>query len=107
MDEYVGALLRSQILNLHNDRLTPCYCCLFASLVYTELGWVLGYVMCCLVILAKFNISDHNKAPIYPFINFHIYHRLYMQPHKHTAFARYCNFTQTILYHSAMTQTIF
>lgn len=28
---------------------------------------------------------------------------LYMQPRKHTAFTRYCNVTQTILYHSALT----
>jgi len=75
---YMGALSWSQILNLRNDGLIPCYCCLFASLACTELGWLSGYVMCRLVTLAKFNIYDHNIAPIYPCINFHIYCRLYM-----------------------------
>jgi hypothetical protein len=32
---------------------------------------------------------------------------MYMQPHKHTAFARYCNVTQTVLYHSATTKSYF
>ena len=75
---YTGALSWSQILNLHNDGLTPCYCCLFVSLACTELGWVLGYVTCRLVTLAKFNIYDHNIAPIYPCINFQIFCRLCM-----------------------------
>jgi hypothetical protein len=52
----MGALSWSQILNLRNDGLIPCYCCLFASLACTELGWVSGYVTCHLVTFAMITI---------------------------------------------------
>ena len=41
------------MLKLHNDGLTPCYCCLCAGLVCTISGWVSLYVTCCLVTFTK------------------------------------------------------
>ena len=41
------------MLNLPNDGLTPCYCCLFAGLACNRSRCVSGYVTCPLVTLVK------------------------------------------------------
>lgn len=52
---------------------------------------------CCILLLLQLT-----NAQIYITINSN--KGLYMQPHKYTAFERFCNVAQTMLYHSATTK---
>jgi hypothetical protein len=49
--------------------------------------------------IIKYIPYAHNIISIYPYTNFHIYCRSYMQPLIHTACTRYYNVEQILLYH--------